>query len=75
LGFIAAIIQNKLIDLKIRFQSKETGGVPNEGGYGYIFQTALTFFREKISDSITEIIRDIFKSMFQSTYFSLFGHN
>jgi hypothetical protein len=37
LGFIAAIIQNKLIDLKIRFQSKETGGVPNEGGYGYIF--------------------------------------
>ena len=79
LGFIAAIIQNKLIDLKIRFQSKETGGVPNEGGYGYIFQTALTFFREKISAGDVEIIRDIFKSyrktMFQSTYFSLFGHN
>jgi hypothetical protein len=46
-----------------------------KGGYGYIFQTALTFFREKTSDSIVEIIRDIFKSMFQSTYFSLFGHN
>jgi hypothetical protein len=49
--------------------------MPNDGGYGYIFQTALTFLREKITDSITEIIRDIFKSMFQGTYFSLFGHN
>jgi hypothetical protein len=51
--------------------------VPNEGGYGYIFQTALTFFREKISDSITEIIRDIFKSsnktMYQGTYWPIWA--
>ncbi len=46
--------------------------MPNDGGYGYILQTALTFFREKISAGDVEIIRDIFKSsnktMSQSTY-------
>ena len=51
--------------------------MPNDGGYGYIFQTALTFFREKISDSITELIKDILKSsnktMFQGTYLSIWA--
>ena len=34
--------------------------MPNDGGYGYIFQTALTFLREKIaSDNIHNKIRVI----------------
>ncbi len=28
------------------------GGMPNDGGYGYIFQTALTFLRGKISPCV-----------------------
>jgi hypothetical protein len=75
LGFIAAIIQNKLINLKIRFQSKETGGGCRMMGGMVTFSKTRSHFLEKNQRSTLEIIRDIFKSMFQSTYFSLFGHN
>ncbi len=51
--------------------------MPNEGGHGYIFQTAHTFFREKISAGDVEIIKDILKSsnktMFQGTYLSIWA--